>query len=208
MKIERMKKMDFDVISMKKRTKQIMKSTIPNVILLSIIPTLLPFIVTILDVSMLNLYPKIFIVSYLVGTIIINMCNIGYISCILNAVQVKKFKWIGLFTGFYKKTIKIVIVIILKQIILAIGFLLLYVPAIILFYKLRFLYYELTNENKSIGRTFIDSMKLMKGHCIELFKIDVGFVGWYILNIVTLGLAGFYVKPLTTITYAEYYDYL
>lgn len=200
--------MDFDVLSMRKRTKEIMKSANPNVLMLSVIPTLVLFLEIVYGIRIINLSPEKFIVSYIIGIIIMEVCKIGYIGCTMNIVYEKESKWTELFEGFYKNTIKNLIIVLLKQVILIVGFVLLYIPGIILFYKLRFLYYELVSENKPIVQAFKDSMELMKGHSIELFKIDAVFVGWYILNIVTLGLASVYVRPLTTITYVEYYDYL
>lgn len=200
--------MDFDLFSMKKRTKAIMNSTTPNVLLISLVLTLLLFIGTVLGIRMLNKYPEKSFVTYIIGVAVLNMAKLGYIGYTINVAREKERKLVWLFQGFYKHPIKNLSVILLKNIILGISFLLLYIPGVVMFYKLRFLYYELVNEDKTIGKAFKDSMKLMKGNSLELFKIDVSFFGWYLLNVITLGFASIYVRPLITITYVEYYDYL
>lgn len=53
------------------------------------------------------------------------------------------------------------------------------------------------------------SRKMMDGHKFELFKLQLSFIGWYILNIFTLGLLEmFFLNPYSTATYCEYYHWL
>lgn len=50
------------------------------------------------------------------------------------------------------------------------------------------------------------SRNMMQGHKWELFKLNLSFLGWDILEIMTAGLLGiFYVAPYKSMTYAEYY---
>ena len=49
------------------------------------------------------------------------------------------------------------------------------------------------------------SRKLMDGHKLECFKIDLSFIGWNLLVIITFGLAGIFVVPYYEATMAEYY---
>ena len=48
----------------------------------------------------------------------------------------------------------------------------------------------------------------MKGHKLECFKIDLTFLGWNILVIITFGLAGLFVTPYYESVMAEYYNRL
>ena len=48
----------------------------------------------------------------------------------------------------------------------------------------------------------------MKGHYIELIKIDLSMLGWLLLYIITAGIAGIYVLPYASMLYAEFYDYI
>ena len=49
------------------------------------------------------------------------------------------------------------------------------------------------------------SRKLMDGHKKELFILGLSFIGWWILVIVTLGLATLYVMPYQQVTTAGFF---
>ncbi len=50
------------------------------------------------------------------------------------------------------------------------------------------------------------SMRMMKGHKWEMFKLDISFIGWYILSGFTWGLSAvFYSNPYRAATEVEYY---
>ncbi len=51
------------------------------------------------------------------------------------------------------------------------------------------------------------SMRMMKGHKWEFFVLQLSFLGWVLLTILTLGILGiFYVDPYRNSTYAAYYE--
>ena len=53
------------------------------------------------------------------------------------------------------------------------------------------------------------SRRMMNGHKWECFKLNFSFVGWWLLDYVTLGLVGiFYANPYQEATFAEYYSYV
>lgn len=200
--------MDFDLLSMKQRAKMIMKGAVPNIFVISLIFIGLTSGIHICEGFALRQNVTLFFIVYIFGTVLTELCVIGYVFGILKISREKEGKLTDLFCAFSENPMRNILVVFVKIVVLWIGYALCVIPGIILFYRLRFVYYELLEENKSVRKAFADSMSLMKGHCMELFKIDLFFIGWHILNIVTLGIAGIYVKPLITITYAEYYDYL
>ena len=65
-------------------------------------------------------------------------------------------------------------------------------------------------ENGEIGakQSILISRKMMDGHKLECFKIDLSFIGWNLLVIITFGLAGIFVVPYYEATMAEYYKRL
>ena len=66
-------------------------------------------------------------------------------------------------------------------------------------------------ENPDIpSRTAINlSRHIMKGHKWECFLIDLSFLGWYILGLVSFGIMNtFYVTPYREATFCEYYTAL
>lgn len=52
------------------------------------------------------------------------------------------------------------------------------------------------------------SKEMMKGHKWELFVLDLSFLGWYILSLITFGLASLYVTPYHYATRAAFYRHL
>ncbi len=53
------------------------------------------------------------------------------------------------------------------------------------------------------------SRKMMQGHKLEAFKLDLSFIGWYLLSFITIGVSdAVYGFPYRTAARAEYYAYL
>lgn len=51
-----------------------------------------------------------------------------------------------------------------------------------------------------------ESKRIMNGHKMNLFLLQVSFIGWYLLGIVTCGLAFIYISPLLSVTIANFYN--
>ncbi|MBO5059928.1 MAG: DUF975 family protein [Clostridia bacterium] len=51
-----------------------------------------------------------------------------------------------------------------------------------------------------------ESMRIMEGHKMELFVLELSFVGWFLLCSVTCGIAGIYVFPYHQATLANFYN--
>ena len=83
------------------------------------------------------------------------------------------------------------------------------VPIIFPIYWFRPVFYIAKDKpGMSFIKVMAESIKLMKGNKMAWFKLDLSFIGWYILNTVTLGFAGFYSLPIMKTTYAEFYDFI
>ena len=52
------------------------------------------------------------------------------------------------------------------------------------------------------------SRTMMDGHKWQTFKLDLSFAGWFILQYITLGIAGVFVTPYYVSTYAVLYENL
>lgn len=62
------------------------------------------------------------------------------------------------------------------------------------------------NPSMKANEAITLSRNMMQGHKWELVKLNLSFLGWDILRIMTAGLLGiFYVAPYKSMTYAEYY---
>lgn len=90
---------------------------------------------------------------------------------------------------------------------IALKFLLLIVPGIIAIYQYSMSYFVLA-DNHELGpyEATKQSKKLMKGHKLDLFVLQLSFFWWIMLTVVTFGLADFYVDPYMMATEAEFYN--
>ncbi|ETP72071.1 putative integral membrane protein [Lachnospiraceae bacterium JC7] len=87
--------------------------------------------------------------------------------------------------------------IFLRDLITVLGYMLLVVPGIILSYSYRLVPYILADDPQIKGADALRlSRKMMNGHKLDAFVFDLSFIGWYLLGIITCGIAvAFYVRP-------------
>lgn len=87
--------------------------------------------------------------------------------------------------------------------------LLLIVPGIIAAYSYSQTFFILA-EDKTIGaRDAIRKSKaMMDGHKKELFFLDLRFIGWFLLSILTLGAGFLWLLPYIQVTRAKFYDHI
>ena len=52
------------------------------------------------------------------------------------------------------------------------------------------------------------SMAMMKGHKMEYFLLNLSFIGWILLGILTFGIGMLWVSPYMITTQAHFYDYV
>ena len=84
--------------------------------------------------------------------------------------------------------------------------LLLVVPGIIASLALFLTPYLLQdNPDLSVADTLRLSRKMMKGHKMQLFLLQLSFIGWILLNVLTLGLASLWITPYMMTTFAAFY---
>ena len=62
------------------------------------------------------------------------------------------------------------------------------------------------NKGKSARECIAESKAMMEGHKMELFVLDLSFIGWYLLCSLTCGLAALYVAPLLNTAHANFYE--
>lgn len=85
--------------------------------------------------------------------------------------------------------------------------LLLVIPGSIKAYSYSMAMYILS-ENPEIGalEAINRSKAMMDGHKMELFVLQLSFIGWYLLCAVTFGIAGVWVIPYVNATMANFYN--
>ena len=113
----------------------------------------------------------------------------------------------GFGRGGYGRTVKTML---LMDVFLLLWSLLFIIPGIIKSYSYRMVPYILAQEPELSGRAAIDrSRQMMNGQKWRAFVLDLSFILWILLTIVTLGIVGiFYVQPYIYATNAELYHAL
>lgn len=83
----------------------------------------------------------------------------------------------------------------------------LYIPMFIVSYFYRLAdYFMLDNPGMSCVQCLTMSRMAMRGHKWELFRLDLSFIGWYLLSVIPF--AALWVQPYVKITEAAYYNAL
>lgn len=145
------------------------------------------------------------LITLLLGGVI----SVGLCRFLLDmATKRREPRFDTLFSSFniYLKTLGLNILINLA--VLA-GTLLFVVPGIIVSLMFSQAFYILSEDpSKSITQCINESVKLMNGHKGELFYLNLTFIGWWLLSILTLGIAALWVAPYQKLTEANYYLYL
>ena len=87
--------------------------------------------------------------------------------------------------------------------------LLLIIPGIIKEFAYSMSFYILAeNPNMTGLEALKESENMMYGHKMELFILQLSFIPWILLTIITFGIAGIYVGPYIQATMANFYNNL
>lgn len=203
--------MEFDIVSMKQRAKDLMRISKSSVWIAGVIFGIFAFAYVIFDLAILGTSGddtgKILLVMLIAELVYLNIRS----SCIFYCLKVTReetTKISDIFAAFKEYPIQTFFLGVIKDVCYIIGLCFLYVGYVLPLYWFRFSVYVIRDEGCNPFKAMGKSMKLLKGHYRELIKLDISNIGWFALMFFTFGFAGFYVKPYTTLVYAEFYDYL
>lgn len=202
--------MNFDVLSMKQRAKGLLSTVKPNPLIGGAVLVIYGIIMFLIMIVVGNTNSMAAMFGYLLVYLvlfILFMTSIKWFSMKASREEVTVTS--DFFMCFKEKQGKLLVVAIVKSICIYFGMAFCFVGAFLPFYWFRFVENivkddDTCNPFKAMGK----SMKLMKGHYLELIKIDLSLLGWWVLYIVTFGIAGIYIIPYTSMLYAEFYDYI
>ena len=83
------------------------------------------------------------------------------------------------------------------------------IPGIVKSYSYSMSLYILSdNKGKGARECIKESKAMTEGHKMELFVLDLSFIGWFLLGSLTCGIAYLYVIPLYNTTRANAYEAL
>lgn len=95
----------------------------------------------------------------------------------------------------------------LTSIRMALWSMLFVIPGIIALYRYRFAMYNLIRDpSLSVSQAIALSCRQTRGMKMDLFVLDVSFIGWNLLSLLTLGILNIWVLPYTTLADLGYYE--
>jgi uncharacterized membrane protein len=96
---------------------------------------------------------------------------------------------------------------ILVNVFIALWSLLFIIPGIVKSYSYAMTYY-IQNDKPQFTETdaITESREIMRGHKWDLFVLDISFIGWYMLSVLTFGLLLLYVIPYHQAARTAFYE--
>lgn len=113
------------------------------------------------------------------------------------------------FFSVYKRMGRWIYVYILRQLFTMLWMLLLIVPGVIKSYSYAMTMF-IAKDNPQMGANecINRSMVMMEGNKMKLFLLDLSFIGWILLGILSLGIGMFWVLPYYYSSRAKFYEEL
>ncbi len=135
--------------------------------------------------------------GYQIGAILFCFVNVGFAAYMIKFVNDKERSYKELF-DYYKDFVRIFVTQLLSGIFIMLWTLLLIVPGII-----KAISYSLVNiilsDEKYKDLSYMDVLKksetLMNGHKMDYFVLQLSFIGWHLLAILTLGILEIWIAP-------------
>lgn len=95
----------------------------------------------------------------------------------------------------------------LMQLYIALWSLLLFIPGIIKSFSYAMVPYIMADENfnLSYNDAITESRRMMDGRKMDLFVLYLSFIGWFLLGVITFGIAMIYVVPYMNAATAAFY---
>ncbi|MGX7174046.1 DUF975 family protein [Enterococcus ratti] len=222
---------------LKQQAKDSLKGRWGQAVLLNLIPTLIAIaIIMVLAIPTILLIARSYGDTTIIQESINNQSNGassggGIVSGVISALFMSGISWTYLdilrgtktqivpfkdaFRAFTKSFFGgVILLAILLSIFTSLWALLLVIPGIIKIYSYSqsyFIYYDVvaqTGEKPRVLDTITASRKLMNGYKGKLFWLDLSFIGWHILAILTAGIGYLWLNPYITATKAAFYEQL
>ena len=130
----------------------------------------------------------------------------GLVVYFLRLIRQEDIRYGHLFDGFSEYW-RILWAELLKGIYVLLWGLLLIIPGIIKQYSYAMTEFILKDHPEMNGEQAIcESMRLMQGHKMQLFLLDLSMIGWGILSLLTLGIGFLFLYPYMYSAHAHFYE--
>ncbi len=121
-------------------------------------------------------------------------------------VLFKAFSFSGQNLGLFGKTLGVYL---LLNLFVFLWSLLLIIPGIVASYSYRMAFYLLIDDPEiGVSEALRKSKEMMNGYKAKLFYLDLSFIGWVLLSILTFGIGFLWLTPYMITSQAIFYDEL
>lgn len=129
----------------------------------------------------------------------------GYNVLFLSIARAEQADHGMMFDG-YKDFVRIFLTMLLKNIYLVLWSLLLIVPGIVKSYSYSMTEFIMKDDPELKYDAAIEkSMSMMQGHKMQLFLLDLSFIGYLLLSLLTLGIGMLFLYPYLYTAHAKFY---
>ncbi len=141
-----------------------------------------------------------------IGAIATGLLSVGFAAFFLDALRSEKASFDSFFKGFTEYLGTKLVSMLLVGIYTFFWTILFYIPGIVKTYSYAMTPYILLDKPElSANEAITDSRMMMRGHKWQLFLLDLSFIGWILLSILTFGILFIYVVPYMQAARAEFY---
>lgn len=143
--------------------------------------------------------------TYLGELLLAGPLGFGYVLFTMCLVDTGNSDLNMMFKGF-DRFVQTLVAGLVMSLAVGLGFMLLIVPGIILALGFSMTYFIMADNAEISGIDALqESWNLMKGHKGDYFRLWLNFIGWWLLCIVTLGIATLWAKPYWTAASLNFY---
>lgn len=149
------------------------------------------------------------IVSFVICLIISGPIQFGTAFFSSRLAAGKKVDFVQIFEGFRTRIERSFVAYVLEAVFIFLWTLLLIIPGIIASIAYSQTFYILSEDKKIDALDAITKSKqMMYGHKWTYFCLNLRFIGWFLLCLLTLGIGFLWFIPYVQVSYAEFYKEL
>ena len=144
-----------------------------------------------------------------VMTMFLNLVNCGWQLFTLRASREEETGGVETLFACFQQFWRFFLAHLLMNLFTVLWSLLFLIPGIIAGYSYtQTIHIMLDNPDISPLEAISASKRLMRGHKLEYFVLELSFWGWAYLSVFTFGLLGIWLNPYMQVTFANYYNAL
>ena len=190
-------------VELKQNAKDRMKEQALNPILVTLVYTLLITAISLLG----GIFGVTVLIPFVLSIVSIGV-QIGYVYYCMKVAKREQGAYADLayLMQDWRFGLKLVALSFLINILVSLWSLLFFIPGVIkaISYS-QAIMIMIENPNMDLMTAIRESQKMMDGHKMEYFVLDLSFIPWILLVAVTFGIASLWVSPYMQITMVNYY---